>query len=477
LCLVTLGLIFYLGSRALRNQEGTPLGGWVLGGLFGFTTLVIHSWVDAGLHIPAVALLATVLCAYLCGLETQTRREEENEALPRIADHSGPFSLRLGGLAAPVGMSLALVLGLVLVSQGWKEYRVRRFLVAASRLSQAVDLPARERQLEYLEAASRLSPGNASLHLQLAQVHGIVFRTQSEELRTNDRLTQATQALSGWAGEGAVAVGGQPVWSGAPLWLVLSAARQKVVQEKEEQGKKKNLLPALRHGVQARNTGPLLAGSHLWLAEHADWLAGAEAPEVYRNRAKWTAPDDPAVWYRCGALEVAAGQLDLAWQSWRHCLELSDVYLTDILDRSGESMEPADILQRVLPEQPQVLLKAASYLFPHADQTAERRPFLEKALVLLANQPPPQSPDNLHLKAEIHQSLGEEAEALSAYQAALARKPWQADWRFDLAACYSQQDRWEEAQAELRRVLEQQPGHRPAQHLLEQVTRELAQKS
>ncbi|MBV9125461.1 MAG: tetratricopeptide repeat protein [Planctomycetes bacterium] len=477
LCLATLGLVFYLGIKALRHQKGTPLGGWVLGGLFGFTTLVIHSWVDAGFHIPAVALPAIVLCAYLCSLGTQTRREEGNEAPAPQARPGVAFSLRLGGLAAPAATSLALVVGLVLVSQGWKEYRVRRFLEAASRLDLAVDLPTREGQLEYLEAASRLAPGNASLHLKLAQVHGTLFRTQSEDLQRNNRLTQATQAVSGWAGTGAAAEGFQVPWSGAPLWLVLSTAREKLVQEKEEQGRRNHLLPALRHGVQARNVGPLLAGSHLWLAEHTDWFVRAEAPAAYRHRAKEAAPDDPAIWYQCGDLEEAAGQRDLAWQSWRHCLELSHDYLPDILDQSRKSLEPADILQRILPEQPQVLLEAASYLFPHSDQVAERRPFLEKALALVGHPPGPPRPEDLHLKAQIYQSWGQEAEALAAYREALAQKPGQAEWRFDLAEYYSQQERWEEAQGELQHLLEQQPGHRRARHLLEEVTRELAAKS
>ena len=55
----------------MRRLEGQAAAGLVLGALFGFTTMVIHNFGDFGLHIPAIALLATVLCAQLAGLGRQ----------------------------------------------------------------------------------------------------------------------------------------------------------------------------------------------------------------------------------------------------------------------------------------------------------------------------------------------------------------------------------------------------------------------
>ena len=42
--------------------------GLALGAFFGFATTALHSVVEFGLHIPAIAVLATVLCAYMCAL-------------------------------------------------------------------------------------------------------------------------------------------------------------------------------------------------------------------------------------------------------------------------------------------------------------------------------------------------------------------------------------------------------------------------
>ena len=78
--------------------------------LFGFTTLVIHSFGDFGLHIPAITLLATVLSAHLCALG-DTGRESPPDAAPGAA---GEYRLRLGRLAPLLGAGTSVVLGLAL---------------------------------------------------------------------------------------------------------------------------------------------------------------------------------------------------------------------------------------------------------------------------------------------------------------------------------------------------------------------------
>ena len=63
LSLLALGLVIWLGARAfLRGGDGLALGG-----LFGVAAVAVHSFFDFGLHIPAIAVLTTVVCADLCG--------------------------------------------------------------------------------------------------------------------------------------------------------------------------------------------------------------------------------------------------------------------------------------------------------------------------------------------------------------------------------------------------------------------------
>src|SRR5207302_5044625 len=107
---------------------------------FGFTTVVVQSFVDFGLHIPAIALLATVVCAQLCAAgsfrgqpneggwpkSAAKRREEaaESSRLPHSArngmelDASKVYSLRLWGLAPVVGAVLTVLFGLLLCYEG-----------------------------------------------------------------------------------------------------------------------------------------------------------------------------------------------------------------------------------------------------------------------------------------------------------------------------------------------------------------------
>jgi predicted Zn-dependent protease len=146
---------------------------------------------------------------------------------------------------------------------------------------------------------------------------------------------------------------------------------------------------------------------------------------------------------------------------------LSGQYLQDILDQSAGRLAPQEILGRVLPDDPGLLVKAASHLYPKPEQAAERRPFLERALILLEQRPGPLQAQDLHTKAVIHTSLGQPAEALATYQAALTREPQQADWRCEFAQLLYQQGQVQEGCREALIVLRQQPGHAQALQLFE----------
>jgi tetratricopeptide (TPR) repeat protein len=191
------------------------------------------------------------------------------------------------------------------------------------------------------------------------------------------------------------------------------------------------LVPALRHLLRSRDACPLRAEAHMEIAERLEEFAEAEPREAYLERAKFLAPDDPGLWERCGILEIRDGRPDQAWLSWRHAIELSESRLPQILARCTGRLSPLDILGRVVPDRPEVLLKAAQELYPQPGEG--RRPFLERALALLEKRPPPPAPADLHLKGSIHRALGQPDEAVVAYRAALDRQPLELDWRYDLA--------------------------------------------
>src|SRR5262249_34445295 len=117
---LTIGLVFRLGYRAVRHRARGGGTGLAMGALFGFATMGIHSFGECGLHIPAIALLATVLSAHLCALgSTQTVFEIRQAARPL------EYRLHLRGLAPMAGAVAAVALGLILSYEGWRAYRMQ----------------------------------------------------------------------------------------------------------------------------------------------------------------------------------------------------------------------------------------------------------------------------------------------------------------------------------------------------------------
>src|SRR5262249_4449790 len=130
LSVLTIGLVFRSGWAAVRRHDGQPTGGLASGALFGFTTVVIHSLGDFGLHIPAVAFLATVLCAPLCALGGAGRPPELFTAAPGVNRGGGRSRVRLGGVAAAAGTVTALTLGGVVLWEAWRAARVHQLWLA-----------------------------------------------------------------------------------------------------------------------------------------------------------------------------------------------------------------------------------------------------------------------------------------------------------------------------------------------------------
>ena len=278
--LIAVGLVFRLGYRAVRRHEGRSADGLALGAFFGFTTMAIHSIVEFGLHIPAIALLATVLCAHLCALgggegpglpaagRPRTVRPAETRANSCSASGAWPPSS---------GRSTAVALGLVLIDESGRAARAEPFRRSAARQLQRTDPASRQRRLADLEAAARLMPEDARLQVKLAQAHLAIYDDGLQAIEEGGRSDDAAQAELG--------------------------ARHRV--------------PALGHYLQARDLCPILPEPHLGIASLHDALERAEPRGVYLERAERLAPADPLLWYLYGLEElrprsIGAGLAELA---------------------------------------------------------------------------------------------------------------------------------------------------------------------
>src|SRR5206468_4458361 len=103
LSLLGILLVYRLGWRALRRHAGRSAEVLALGALLGFTTVVLHSLVDFGVHMPAVALLTTVVCAMLAG----------------VGDGDAPAPSRWSP-ASVLGAAVAVTIAGLLFHVGWR---------------------------------------------------------------------------------------------------------------------------------------------------------------------------------------------------------------------------------------------------------------------------------------------------------------------------------------------------------------------
>src|SRR5207248_4715991 len=128
-------------------------------------------------------------------------------------------------------------------------------------------------------------------------------------------------------------------------------------------------------------------------------------------------PHDPDLWYIAGAQQIRDGRPAQARASWRRSLELSDRHFDEIMARvvAGRAGPVAEAVGRVLPDDPELLVRAALRLdgadadslhtYPAAGPA---RALLERGLALLAARPEPRPAEEYYLQARCHRLLGQD---------------------------------------------------------------------
>lgn len=475
LTLALIGSVYYLGYQALRRFVGRSAAGLALGAIFGITAVVLHNIVDFGMHIPAVAIFATVVAAQLCGLGQAPipSRSRKMEAPAEV--NRSVWVLRWGGLAPLCGAVLAGLVAWVIFNEGRLNDLAERYRLAALRHFHNKGPAGRAAQIANLQAAVRLRPDDIALRADLAEAY---FQACQEE---TDRLNANRQVLAGsMLGAAFCSTAATAGAFNFPLGVVATRPEAAAIwhacfDQRQQELLTQNMLPALEHYVIARDLCPLLSAPQLRLAIHGNKLARAEDRRTYLARAKALRPSDPELLYLCGVQELQDGQPDEAWWSWRRSLECAPGRLNDILERVRKLPNAVPILEQVLPDDPHVLAAAADYL-AKAKPPLPADPLLTHALDLLKKDPSTMSARDWHLKAKIHQTLGEVNDARNAYRMALIKEPSNILWRYQLAELFFQQNQFREARQELLTILEQKPNHGDAKEMLNVVSRKLAEQ-
>jgi tetratricopeptide (TPR) repeat protein len=326
-------------------------------------------------------------------------------------------------------VALALVLGW----EGWKTEEAERCRLAALNCRAEQGGDNRARQLRYLEAATQLVPDDAVLQLRLASAYQEAFQGRLREVEVEGRAAGA--------GEDELAL--------------------------------RYRKTAIRHYLRARHLCPLLVEPHIRLAGAPRLFQRCDPPHRYLERALLLLPCDARIWYVAGLQDLDDGRTEQAWNKWRRSLDCSDRHLADILNRSAEVLPPDDVVGMVLPDRPE-LLYAAGQLAENAGPADVAPCCYKKALTLLDSKPN-LSADECRLKGRLHRTLGQLGPATEAYEAAVNRKPSEADWHFELAHLLYEQDRLSDARREARAALALNPGHTAARELQEKILRREAE--
>ena len=473
LALLAVGLVFRLGWRAVFRYRGRPAGALALGALFAFTTFLVHSAFDFGGHVPAITVLATVLCAQLCGLGGAGGPSSLATEAHAPSVGAGSYRLRLGGAAPLFGCASALVLGFLLYAAGWNAHRAEQARQAAWAAGGMDEKGADwDDRIAWFLRAAAFSPQDARLHAEIGQACLARFDEERDQAERRRRAWAAAQEVVAWTPQGPAA----SALATAPAWLAAEGAEDLATRGEEEDRTRRYLTFGLRHFVWARDLCPLMSGPHLALAAYADRLGGPDDAEAYLRRAEAVEPANPDVWYQAGRLELWRDQPAQAWESWRKCLELSDGYLAPILDAAAGRLGRAEMARTLFPTRPDLLPAAAAHLYPSPQGAAGRRPILEEALRLLEARPGPLAGPDLRLKAFLLNALGRPAEAASAYEELVLRNPGRVEWRLEFARLLYEQGRLREARRELLTIVAQRPTHAAARQLLAEVDRELARR-
>jgi tetratricopeptide (TPR) repeat protein len=261
--------------------------------------------------------------------------------------------------------------------------------------------------------------------------------------------------------------------SGFPAIVLLPArdsyavAREVILTEANDKAIHKHLYAALAETIAARNANPLMPEPHLTLGLYVKALASADQPRTYFERVAFLAPRMPELWYHRGAVELADNHSDKAWQDWRKCLSLADRFLDLILADAARELRPQELIDKVIPERGDLLVKAAVLLYPK--QKEIRKVFHQAALAALQRQPDLQSPAQLRLKMNLQREFGFRAQAYQTAHQLLLIEPLATDVRVELAKMYIETKNTDAAKREIDRIMVLDPRNDKIPDLLKRL--------
>jgi O-antigen ligase/tetratricopeptide (TPR) repeat protein len=438
--LVATALALWQGIRAFQRYPNNALGRLALGGLIGLIAVIVQSFVDFGLHVPAVAVLTAVVAAMLANLAEALEPCAEAPAEAALAPSS-----RRQRLAALVQAVAVLVVAFFLVSEGRRSWQAERACQSAWRT-------LGERQIALLRAAVALAPARVEYRLRLTD--SLVRHADATALRSEVMTLFAAGPVASWHAH--VAAAGLGRWVGA------------IAQDGRE------IREARVQAVLAQLHSPLATDAHERVLKLTARAGGD--PTLALERLARLNPSEPSTWCALGLLNLKRGQRADACRCLRNALIANDRLLQPIAKVIPDALTPDEFLDHVLPPYPPLILAAVDMLSSQPLSDAYRKRYLRAALALLEDRGDARNGEDWLLEARVYTRLDETGAARDAYLQALARSPRSVPWRFEFGDFLQRIGRNVEARRELALVLEQDPGNQAARGLFQRVDRMVAER-
>jgi tetratricopeptide (TPR) repeat protein len=231
-----------------------------------------------------------------------------------------------------------------------------------------------------------------------------------------------------------------------------------------------NLVPAWYHLAVARAAGPTLPWTHLAMAELRFLVEDPARDAKDVDRGVQMAPGDANLLYRGGEIEWHAGRISRACAYWRRSLELTTRHQTRVLDAVSTQLSFAEVVEKVLPESADYLLRLIRTRYASEAQAEERGMLADQAAQFIDGAGLPEY-ESHYLRGAIDAARGRLPEAVASYERALELRPGETQWRYELALLYTRQDMLDEAQAQARMCARVEPERADYRALLKQIYR------
>jgi tetratricopeptide (TPR) repeat protein len=440
---------FYLGRR----------DGLAAGAFTGLLAVIIHSFLDFGLRVPASAVYATVVAAFLCSM---------SEYVPKVRTSRRRSSSRSSSRSMVRGSSSS-----VPASTSSSSTVSSSSLATASAAPSSLDEPVSQREARLPQRLGGIALAMVGMVLVLFIVqdkrrYGLAERWYVSALRSLQ--AQDFEACQQAMGESTAMIPESiDRQLNAARFLLLAA------EASQDQAQRQGLTrAALQHSVMARDLCPLAWEPYLWMAQHVEQFQQSPTRLVYLQKAHRLHPSSWDISFALGSVCYDEGRYEEAWQAWREALRFSNRQAGTILARARKQLTATEIVEKILPAEPRKVFDVALES-ERAGLEEDRQCYLKRVLELIDNGVTTglgSDPGAIReFAARVYQQVGDTEQAIVAYRAAIAQRPGELPWRLALAQLLVGSERYTEAMRELRAILVFAPEHEQATNLLKRAVK------